>query len=88
MNTSRLLVLGGASSLNSKTLAVVTLQDAEWEHMRASNKIRFIQAVIKGTLVISNRWAGRGPPIPAPQVAVFGQLGSCKLWKGCGHAGR
>lgn len=33
-----------------------TQQDAEWEHMRASNKIRFIKAVISGTLVINNKW--------------------------------
>ncbi len=30
-------------------------QDAEWEFMRASNKIRFIKAVIERTLVISGR---------------------------------
>lgn len=30
-------------------------QDAQWEHRRASNKIRFILAVIKGELVLANR---------------------------------
>jgi hypothetical protein len=34
-------------------------QDAEWEMRRANNKIRFILAVIRGTLVISNRRAPR-----------------------------
>ena len=34
---------------------VSLLQDAEWEHARASNKIRFIRAVIDGSLVISNK---------------------------------
>jgi DNA topoisomerase-2 len=32
-----------------------TPQDAQWELMRASNKIRFIRAVISGELVLSNR---------------------------------
>ena len=32
-------------------------QDAEWEHMRASNKMRFISAVNHSTLVISNKCA-------------------------------
>eukprot|EP00775_Hariotina_reticulata_P006914 gene6914-7130_t len=31
------------------------LQDAQWEFMRASNKIRFIRAVINGDLLLSNR---------------------------------
>ncbi|KAF6262252.1 DNA topoisomerase [Scenedesmus sp. NREL 46B-D3] len=31
------------------------LQDAQWELMRASNKIRFILAVISGELVLANR---------------------------------
>lgn len=31
------------------------MQDAQWELMRASNKIRFIRAVISGELVLSNR---------------------------------
>ncbi|WIA35043.1 hypothetical protein OEZ86_003534 [Tetradesmus obliquus] len=31
------------------------LQDAQWELMRASNKIRFIRAVISGELQLSNR---------------------------------
>jgi DNA topoisomerase-2 len=34
---------------------VLILQDAQWELMRASNKIRFIRAVINGELVLANR---------------------------------
>ena len=40
----------------ARSTAASLPQDAEWEHRRASNKIRFIKAVIQGTLVISNRW--------------------------------
>jgi hypothetical protein len=43
-------------------------QDAEWEHMRASNKIRFITAVINGTLVINNKCA-------PPALGLCGLLG-------------
>jgi len=36
-------------------LCYVKCQDAQWEFMRASNKIRFIRAVINGDLLLSNR---------------------------------
>jgi DNA topoisomerase-2 len=34
---------------------VALLGEATWEHRRASNKIRFILAVIQGQLVVNNR---------------------------------
>jgi hypothetical protein len=34
---------------------LLVLQDANWEFMRANNKIRFIRAVITGELKVSNR---------------------------------
>lgn len=36
-------------------MSAVCHQDAEWEKLRADNKIRFILAVISGELIINNR---------------------------------
>lgn len=47
------------------------MQDAEWAHMRASNKIRFILAVIRGELVRMRRRALVGPWKDAANAVLF-----------------